>query len=381
MSDDDVLARARAQAGMPVFVPGLRDGVVPPVRIRDLVSTIRVQADLPVVHLPFERLDARLGGGLEINSLTLIVSGSGKGKTSLALQIGAHHAETSPLVYYVGEMTPARVASRVVGQRTGRRWRDVTRGQVSDEEMHAVLDRLHVDIVPRQAKPLDGIRYALDQLAGVPGTPMLIVDYVQLLADVATDQRLSVMEAVRGLRELVESRPIVCVALSQSSRGSANQMRKGTENAEELIGVGAETAELELSASNVLALAYTSADDAPVHDVTVAIAKCRDGGPGKLGMRYDGRTGVWSETATTPLSPDESLRREAILHHIGVHAAGRCLGGRDTCGQDLSSNAFTAGRGTPHHVQGARGTVLKTVKAMEREGIIFRDGNTWRRRN
>lgn len=350
-------------------------------RLSTLVPTIVEKSTLPLVSTGLPTLDARIGGGLEMHSISIIVAGVGKGKSSLALQIAASHARTSPVVYYAGEMALYRIAARAIGQRTGRSWSDVLRARISTEEMTAAIADLNLYVVPRQADPIaaiDGTLAHISSVDRIPGTPMIVIDYIQLVADIAKDQRLSTMDAVRRLRAYVEAHQVVCLALSQSSRGGAERIREGTEHAEELVGTGAETAELEASASNVLVLSYTGQDGAEVHDVTLAIAKARDGGTSKLGLRYNGRTGVWTESGLIKLPAREQARRDAILHQIDTHHGQRCISGSHFCAQDLSANAFTASGG-PHKVVGERRTVFATLRDMEHEGVIVRAGNDYRR--
>ncbi len=281
----------------PVSVPRGK-GDEKPVRIVDLVGAIRAEAALALISTGIQALDDVIGGGFMARALHLIIAATGRGKTSLAAQIAAWHGERSPVAYYCGEMTPAQLAGRVVAQRTGRCWSDIMRGQLSDGAMAAVLVPLAgMDVIKRCDEPIAALKRSADEmLARGRSVPLLVVDYIQLLADFGPDMRIATMCAVRALLALVESRDIVVLALAQGNRGSARRMRNDARGAaEDYVDVAAETKALEDSATTVITLVGTFAEGATVHDVTAMVGKRRMGGSGRAGLRFDGPSGLWGE--------------------------------------------------------------------------------------
>ncbi len=276
----------------------------------ELIGEMMRESKLPIVHLPFTQLDSKLGG-LAQHSMTMIVAGTGKGKSSLALQLAAYHAEKhGPAIYYVGEMTRTHVLARAVGQLLGKSWLEVLRGGVAESEVRRVLGLLPIYFVKRSDNPIVAIVEACKRALsdGHAGMPMVIVDYVQLLAAVSKEMRISTMQAVRDLQVFAETAPVTLVVLSQTSRGGAARIRKGSDDAEELGDTGAETAELERSATNQLVLSFMSKDDVEVHEVTMMITKSRFGGGSKLGFSFNGKTGLWTPLAKAPVSQDHEER-------------------------------------------------------------------------
>lgn len=335
------------------------------VRASKLVSSLMKQSRLPVVHLPYPQLDEQLNG-LSLHSMTLLVAGTGKGKSSLAGKIAHHHAHSKqgPVIYYVGEMTQELMLARMVGQILGRSWSDVVRGDVSESEINAALEGLPIYFIKRNPEPLKSILETL-KVAAQEGTwvednvPMLVIDYIQLMASVGADMRLSTMQAVRDLRAFVENTPVVALVLSQSSRSGAKQMKEGG-TAEDMVGMGAETAELEQSATNQLVISYQSVEGSKEHDVTLFVAKSRFGGGAKLGFRFNGRTGDWSELDKPPVSPAHQKRMDEMLAHITAHSLNKCTNGM-LCGTKLNKAAFREKKGS-HYCDG---NAMQQTQALE----------------
>ncbi len=288
--------------------------VIGPIRAVDLVDEILAEAALPIMPIGLPGLDALLGGGFTAKTMNVIVAPSGRGKTSLATQISARYAESAPALYYTAELTRAQLVARVLSQRTGYSWRDVIRGAVDPETMRQVLAPLELDVLGRCANPIGEIvRWVDAALARGHGAPLVVIDYMQLVADIAAagaDVRLANMLAVRALLHLAETKPIFMLVLSQGNRASSRAMREGNGGVEDYVDAGAETAALEQSASTLIAIVGALEDGAVDHDVTAMLAKSRMGRRGKTGLRLRGPTGRWEDLTTVPASPAERKAAE-----------------------------------------------------------------------
>lgn len=348
---------------------------------RDLVGEIRSRANEPAVRTPWARFD-EVTGGLVPGSLTVVIGFQGSGKSSFAAQLGAHHAESGWTIYYLGEMSPRILAARIIGQRTKRPWQDVLHGKIGDDEMSAVLDRLRFRIIPRHPDPIAAIRQTIAEVRAIDARApvMLIVDYVQLLAMTKSDMRVSNTEVIRALQALIESQELVGVILSQTSRGNSKRIREGAEDSIDLADTGAETAELERSATLQLVLSYQQKDDTRVHEVIVAITKRRFGGPTKLYFDYDGESGLWMPRDTPVQSTAEQEREEAVIEQLRIHEEGTCCGAERTpCTARMSLNTLHGGYGMSklHKVGGNKTSLTTTLKRLERERKLTKVGGVY----
>lgn len=348
------------------------------VRASSLVGEIREKSTRPVVTTPWANFDAATDG-LELGSLNSFVGYQGSGKSSFAAQLGAHHAEMAPTVYYLAEMSPRLLAGRVIGQRTGRAWKDVLRGGLTDAEMRAVLDPLHLYIVGRCENPIAAILETIQEArAAAPGTPMLVIDYVQLLADVGgkIDPRTATAKAVRDIQTITEQHDLVTIGLSQTSRSGSKRIKEGAENSADLADTGAETSEFERSATILGTFSYQQLDDTRYHDVILAVGKRRFGGPTKLGFRYDGLTGLWTGVDAVPKPKAKLDLQAAIVEQLTIHAARQCMGGIAPCSRTMNGAAFYA-RDSPHKIASRKDDVLAGLRDLVRFEQIRKAGNVY----
>jgi replicative DNA helicase len=332
-------------------------------RAVDLVPRIREQSRRPKLSTGFDRLDAMVNG-FRARTVTALVAGVGQGKTSFALQVAARHAESSPVVYVGLELTREQLVTRIIGQRTGTAWHKVADGELSDAEMAAVLEPLALYLPARADDPPAAVHAGYEiATSRHAGLPLLVIDYVQLLAKVGTDMRLATMDAVRQVLLLTEETDLVTWVLSQGSRTSAKLMRDGGgKAAEDFVAVGAETAAIEASAANELVFAFRKKDGEAEHQVTVHVAKARMGQTGRLGYRFHGPTGRWTEMERPPLTEKQEERREQIRNSL-----------RNVSGGPLSRNTIRE-RDGKKWVDGNKSDVLKEIDAMLKEGQLREAG-------
>jgi replicative DNA helicase len=139
--------------------------------------------------------------------------------------------------------------------------------------------------------------------AGRP--PLVVLDYVQRLADPSTEERRGAVSELSGrLRDLSRPDPAhgwpgcAVLALSSVGRGHYDKFTKcdTLASATDLEGTGKESGELEYDAPVVLALTSDTDDDgAMVRQALLRVVKNREGSPGKVWMRFDAPRGLFRE--------------------------------------------------------------------------------------
>ena len=331
-------------------------------RASDLVQRILEQASRPKLVSGFPRLD-QMVNGFRARSVTAVVAGIGQGKTSFALQIAAKHAEAAPVVYLGLELTREQLVARIIGQRTQRPWWEVLDAKIDAARMTEVLAPLALYLPERSDNPRAAIERALDvSQRERSGLPLIVIDYVQLMAHAAPDMRVATLAAVRSVLAMTEQADIVTWILSQGSRASAKLMREGgAQAAEDFVGVGAETSAIEASAANQLVLSFRKRDGQDVHDVTLNIAKARFGRTGRVGFRFDGPTGLWTEMERAPLTEAQERRREQIIDSL--RAAGP--------GARLNKSTIRKRNGETW-VRGSKTNVNPDIDSMAKDGLLQR---------
>ncbi|QAZ45938.1 DnaB-like helicase N-terminal domain-containing protein [Mesorhizobium sp. Pch-S] len=88
--------------------------------VDDMVAAFSAMAKKPVVPLPLPQLRETIGGDMEGGMLIGMLSGSGEGKTSLALQIvGEALANGHPVMILSFDQSKQQIIDQIVSQRTG----------------------------------------------------------------------------------------------------------------------------------------------------------------------------------------------------------------------------------------------------------------------
>jgi replicative DNA helicase len=204
----------------------------------------------------FSPLDTYLGGGLRAGELTLLGGAQGLGKTTFALQILRHvvHAGGTAL-YFSFEHDPAVMLQRAMmieaGEVTGPEGLQLRqlREALENREHSSVplLDRL--EHVPDAARAVQAFRSYADRIyvhrssssltsleeirkliETVPGTPVVVVDYLQKVAvpggsDVESERVTLVVEGLKDLSLEADLPILAIVAADKEGLGAGKRLR------------------------------------------------------------------------------------------------------------------------------------------------------------
>lgn len=192
----------------------------------------------------FPLLDTVLSGGLRDGELSLLAGAQGLGKTTFALQVARYAAGTGRHVLYVSYEHDAinvleRLAAADVGEREGldgRTLADVRRmlegngptgtltaalssspeGPEGVTALVAALSRVHV-VRGRFGTDAAAVALAAAQLAGEVGaSPLVVVDYVQKVSDLASDEESRMAHVAGALKDLALTLEAPVLAITAS---------------------------------------------------------------------------------------------------------------------------------------------------------------------
>jgi hypothetical protein len=257
--------------------------------------------------------------GWRPDTVAVLVGHTGRGKSSLAVQVAEEAARTgAPVLYASLEMDAEELLARLLAMRgrNGVTWAHVKRRRYPLEALRAAGERLVAETPHLYLWAPGGPDRTVDELevmvsrvtvaaGGKP--PLVIVDYVQRLADPTTEERRHAVSALSGrLRDL--SRPQRekqwpgCAVLALSSVGrnhyasftDCDTLRKAVD----LEGTGKESGELEYDAPVVLALT-TDTVDATSRPGLLRVVKNREGRTGDVEMTFHAARGMFREGAPT----------------------------------------------------------------------------------
>ncbi|HTS67026.1 MAG TPA: DnaB-like helicase C-terminal domain-containing protein, partial [Candidatus Acidoferrales bacterium] len=149
------------------------------VGIDELLRPKRVEG----VRLPWGRLDTKLRG-LRGGQNVVLAADTGRGKTSMALQIAAHATRQGKAVlYWTLEMPPAALFRRMVTQMSGVDVRNASPTFEQREKERAAVAWLHDSPVyfDRHSRTVAGFCSSVRQIRQKTCLGLVVVDYLQLI--------------------------------------------------------------------------------------------------------------------------------------------------------------------------------------------------------
>jgi hypothetical protein len=248
------------------------------------------------VPTPFGKLNWMLAGGFYPGDLVYLGGRPSTGKTALVLQFLATAAAASiPSLCISAEMDNTAIARRILSQVGGL---DATALRMAQDVDHAALARTVARVwdwplwMTDKTRTTDGIRSVLTQVP--QRIQFLVVDYLQLLhiGQRGVRDRRQEIEAISAALKAIAlewSMPVVVLS------GLTRPARSVTKTAPPSMADLRESGALEHDADVILLLAKAAPD---LGDVTLSIAKNREGRTGELQLHFDApsvRFGVMEE--------------------------------------------------------------------------------------
>jgi replicative DNA helicase len=198
-----------------------------PISTRDLIDAIGVQELLKPrraegLAIPWRRLNGALSG-LNPSTMTVLAAYTGRGKTSMALQIATHAAKSGKAaLYWTMEMAPAALFRRLVTQLSGVNARSAE-PTFSERQLESdACARLYDEPVyfDRHSRTVAGFRSSIAQVQAKTRLGLVVVDYLQLIraSGRAESRTREVGENSRSLKLSAMDFNLPFLVLSQFSR-------------------------------------------------------------------------------------------------------------------------------------------------------------------
>jgi replicative DNA helicase len=273
----------------------------------------------------FTRLDHKLAGW-QNSDLIVLAARPSFGKTTLALDFARQAALAGvPVGIFSLEMSREQLVDRLLAahshvdlwrMRTGKL---ETEGEFDDFSRlgHAMgeLSEVPIFIDDQASNNVMGMRAMARRLQAEHGLGLLIVDYLQLMESSRyTDNRVQeVSDISRGLKKLAIELNIPILALSQLSRAvemRADQRPKLSDLRES--GSIEQDADVVLFIHREAELGENELDTGDVHDISLLIAKHRNGPTGEVPLRFHTRY-------VTCMEPEDEYEKPEVP--VGEHEA------------------------------------------------------------
>ncbi len=318
-------------------------------------------------------------------SLVYVIGATGRGKSSLALQIARMHAEScGPALVFSAELAAEYACARLVSQVTQASWYEVTRGGIDAAAVQHALDvpRLRLTDAVTASWARDIENEIGHEVREHPGELVLVVvDYLQVLRSDGRDTRERVANASTALREIAARTGAVILALSKASRVAARGLRSGELVGSDATEVGAETNSIEHDAVAQVQLGVVrpADDDAPsgTRIVDLSVAKARFGTEDVvIPFQVDGAHGWFREHGEpVSLADRKAAARAASVERRDVQAQQRVRSALAAIGVGSRNKIVAAAGGTRASALAALDELIAAGEVVEVQGR--RNGGRW----
>lgn len=306
---EDVIATGQNSASCVDLVASKVDALIQrqttqePTRFDDMLGDyVQVMEDrnsgkIKPISTGYVDLDERLGGGLDLGTLTVVAGRPSMGKTAFGLGIGRNVAECGNSLFLSMEMSKEQVCDRNIAAlgkipifwlrnpNTGNPlhdmyWQNLTTAFKKSQELNMYID-------DQTSLNMLAIRNKARKIKRTKGLELLVIDQLSFITGAESDQiRLAIGEYTRGLVQIAKELQIAVVLLCQLNRDCEKRPDKRP-----IMSDLAESGSIEQDASTIIFLYRDEVynPDSPDKGVAeIIIKKQRQGAPGVVGMAYIG---------------------------------------------------------------------------------------------
>lgn len=205
----------------------------------------------------------------ERDFMVISASSTGGGKTALALNILSHLSGHYPCIYFNMEMAEQDIYERLVSIQSGEtmdtleRYKYITDKKTKnriDEAMKEIGDKKRITMITG-GKSIQAIQATINKLDPKEHT-IVFIDHIGLITGVrGSSQYEKITELSKTLRNISTTHNITIIALSQVSRGQAQQGNKAQYNEAPTLNRLKESGEIENSARQVIFIYFKTEDN------------------------------------------------------------------------------------------------------------------------
>lgn len=197
------------------------------------VLTQRASGNVFCLTTGFGDLNRRLGGGFRPGNLIVVAGRPAMGKTSLAVNMAYHAAQTDSTALFLSmEMPQQELTDRLIAQAGSVYLSDVIAGKMdgdSGERIMAAVSRLHdmpLVIDDQGGLNLFEVASKARSVKRRHGLSLLVIDYLQLMSGEGDNRNQQIEQITRGLKTLAKELNIPVIVLSQLSRKCEERTNK-----------------------------------------------------------------------------------------------------------------------------------------------------------
>lgn len=254
------------------------------------------QAPVVFYSTGFQTLDALLGGGFATRQLCGLIAPPSTGKSALIGHWLLLLAQHRPVLHCSLELLKHELFVRYAAHRMKVPWRDGIRGAIPQPDMARAVKGLRIKLMGAddfdRLDPFASLRAAVVRMQtennGV--APVVAIDYIQLMArGAAAEMRFKVGELTFAARQMAQEFDTVVLGVFTTQRSSYNttavEKMRAAADPTAYLGAAKESGDIEFDCATLTYLDVDKLHEGPTKPAQLAVARCRQGDVGFVGLR------------------------------------------------------------------------------------------------
>lgn len=270
-------------------------GLTPPCKEQwlDEVSLIPMP---PVVFYStgFAALDKLLHGGFRTRQLCGIIGPPSAGKSALVGHWLLLLSQLRPILHCSLELDKHELFVRYAAHKMKFAWSDGVRGSVPQADMAASVRGIRIKLMGADEfdpfDPFSALEAAVERMKQECGiAPIIAIDYIQLMARGAAEMRTKVGELSIRARRLAQKYDTCVLGVFTTQRTMYNsdavEKMRAKQDPTAYLGAAKESGDIEFDCATIVYLDVDKLHEGATKPAQLAVARCRQGDVGFVGLR------------------------------------------------------------------------------------------------
>lgn len=243
----------------------------------------------------FPELDRLTGGGFSTRHLAGLIAPPSTGKSALVGEWLVGLSQQRPVLHCSLELMKPELFVRYAAHKLKFPWRDGIRGGVPQQDMAGAIRGLRIKVMGAddfdRMDPFGSLEAAVERMTRECGiAPIVAIDYIQIMArGASTEMRHKVGELSYRARQLAQKYDTFVLGVFTTQRdkyslASVEKMR-AAQDPRAYLGAAKESGDIEFDCAILMYLDVDMSTPGPEKPAQLALARCRVGDEGFVGLR------------------------------------------------------------------------------------------------
>ncbi len=271
----------------------------------------------------FAQLDKLLHGGFRTRQLCGVIGPPSAGKSALIGHWLLLLSQFRPILHCSLELDKHELFVRYAAHKMKFAWSDGVRGAVPQADMAASVRGIRIKLMGADEfdpwDPFGALEAAVERMKQECGiAPIIAIDYIQLMARGAAEMRTKVGELSIRARRLAQKFDTCVLGVFTTQRTMYNsdavEKMRAKQDPTAYLGAAKESGDIEFDCATIIYLDVDKLHEGPTKPAQIAVARCRQGDVGFVGLRARLDIGEFTEdpgALAAFASETRKLKREA----------------------------------------------------------------------